>query len=377
LFANLDLVLLDGSDPLYEWVDEPGARSPGLIPFDRLPQLSRSDFVFNANDSHWLSNPAQPLEGFSPLHGFERTPRSPRTRMNAVTLMETGTGTASGEDGKFDFNELRVAALSNRGIVAELLRDQVYGRCQGVDTVAYDGASVDIRAACEVLATWDRRLDLDSRGALLWREFLGDFDGSSLLTSGRLFRFGFDPDDPIATPTDLARPPEDPAEPDRILEALAAAVVRLDKAGIPLDAPLGDFQYTKKALDREGAEYERIPIHGGGRNEGVTNLIVYSVLKTTLGDSMPRPEEINPATDLTSEGYVVNYGTSFILTMQFTDEGPEGSAFVTYGQSDDPLSPYHKDQTPLFSDKQWRPTLWTEEDIAADPNLEVEVVFGY
>jgi acyl-homoserine-lactone acylase len=214
-------------------------------------------------------------------------------------------------------------------------------------------------------------------GALVWREFLGTFDAASLEDAGGLFRGPFDPDNPVATPRDLIDPPTDPAQPDRIHQALGLAVLRLEQAGLSVDTPLGEAQFTKKAKDREGMDIERIPVHGGSGVEGITNIIVYSVLKTTVGDPMPRGEVINESTDLTTEGYVVNYGTSYIMAMEFTDDGPRASAFVTYGQSDDPLSPHHTDQTRLFSAKQWRPVLFTEDDIAADPNLRVEVVFGY
>ena len=38
LFENR-VALLDGSDPGDEWLDDPGARSPGLVPYDRLPAV--------------------------------------------------------------------------------------------------------------------------------------------------------------------------------------------------------------------------------------------------------------------------------------------------------------------------------------------------
>ena len=109
----------------------------------------------------------------------------------------------------------------------------------------------------------------------------------------------------------------------------------------------------------------------------MTNLIVYSQLKSTLEPDLPRGALLNPGTDLTDEGYVINYGTSFIMTTEFTDEGPEAFAFLTYGQSNDPQSENHADQTRLFSNEAWRQVRFTEEDIANDPGLEVEVVFGF
>src|SRR5690606_30158997 len=134
--------------------------------------------------------------------------------------------------------------------------------------------------------------------------------------------------------------------------------------------PLGQAQYAVRAG-------QRIPIHGGGRNEGVTNLMVYDVLKTTVGEVEPQGTLINPATGLSDRGYVVNYGSSFVMAMRFTDDAPEAYAFVTYGQSDDPRSRYHTDQTRSFSEKEWRRVLYTEDEIEQDPALEVEVLFGY
>ena len=66
------VVLLDGSDPQFEWVDEPGARDPGLVPFADMPQLERRDYVFNANDPYGVANAEEFITGVSPLHGARR-----------------------------------------------------------------------------------------------------------------------------------------------------------------------------------------------------------------------------------------------------------------------------------------------------------------
>lgn len=361
--ADNDVVLLDGANSLYEWVDDPDARDPGLIAFANVPQLERDDFVFNANDSHWLSNPASPLVGYSPLHGFEGTPRSPRTRMNMRTLTEIAAGGASGADGKFDLGELQAAALSNRGMIAELVRDAVVARCQGVDTVPYldpvsqETVHVALGPICAAIAGWDLRLDIDSPGAVAFCEFIGEYPYRELFDEGLMFAIPFDPADPLETPNTLATPAA--GEDDFALRALAGAATRLRAAGIAVDATLGDTQYTSKG-DR------RIPIHGGGRAEGTTNLIDYDILMTYLEEPMARGEVINEVTGLTTEGYVVNYGTSFIMTMQYTDDGPDATAFLTYSQSSDPTSPHYADQTARFSAKNWRPILWHDDDIRAD-----------
>ena len=356
------VVLLDGSTDSAAWVDEPTSRGPGLQPYEDQPKVDRSDFVCNANDSHWLTNPAAPLEGFSVLHGAERTPRSLRTRMNLVALTEASAG---GDDGKFSFEELKDAALSNRVLSAELLLDEVLATCQGVTMVAdEDGTMRDVGAACTVLSSWDRRVNVDSVGAVVWREFIGDFGGDDLIDRGPLFDLGFSADDPVARPSGLADQTS-----GRAMLALANALSRLDRANIAVDAALGDVQYTLKGD-------ERIPIHGANGREGVGNVVSYSGNNATLLPGIDRPPVINGATGLTEDGYVINFGTSFIMALGFEDDGPRAEAFLTYGQSSDPASPHFADQTRLFSDKAWRPILFKEADVLADPNLREYEVSG-
>lgn len=363
--ADQDIWLLEGNNSRDEWQDDPGARSPGLIAPANMPQLERSDFIFNSNDSYWLSNPLEPLTGYSPLHGFAETARTMRTRMNAKTLLEIAAGEGfAGADGKLDLDELTEAALANRGFSQELLRDELIGRCTGVGMWEVDGQMVDIAEACDVLAAWDGLLDLDSVGAIVWREWLGDYDPTLFKTDGALLAIPFAVDDPINTPAGLA--PGD-VDSDRSLDALARAIMRLDQAGLALDTPFGEAQFTRKGD-------AIIPIHGGISAEGVTNLIDYDQLRSDLEPPVPRAEVVWERTGLTTDGYQVNYGTSFIMCMQYTDDGPEARALLTYSQSAEPDSPWFSDQTERFSQKQWRPILWHEADIAADPNLmEYEV----
>ena len=359
------LVLLDGSSSVNEWIDAPGARSPGLVPFSKQPQQERDDFVFNANDSHWLSNPAAPLEDYSPLHGFERVPQSPRTRMNMRLLTEQGG--ASGVDDKFTIEELQTAIMGNRSFTAELLLDAVTQRCQGVKSVMVIDEVVDIEAGCELLTAWDGRFNPDSVGAIVWREFLGAYAFQSITDYGPLFAVAFDPDDPLETPNTLVDPPA--MGEDKVLVSLGRGVLALASAGVAIDSPLAAVQRAPR-----GGEQYGVP--GGQSRDGVANIVTYSVLKTTLEPSTPRGEVLSDATGLTKDGYVVNYGASFVMALEMGKDGPRGQAFLTYGESDDPTSPHFADQTALFASQQWRPIVFTEADIAADPALATLEVAG-
>src|SRR5918995_244880 len=124
--AENGAVLLDGSDPRFEWVEEDGARDPGLVPAADQPVVERDDYTFNANDSFWMPHATEMLEGdYSPLHGAQRTARSPRTRENAVVLGDTPTAGPAGDDGAFTLEELADAALQNRGYTSRVLLEAV------------------------------------------------------------------------------------------------------------------------------------------------------------------------------------------------------------------------------------------------------------
>ncbi|HYI60370.1 MAG TPA: penicillin acylase family protein [Acidimicrobiales bacterium] len=350
------VALLDGSDPGDDWVDEDGARSPGLVPHTRLPQVERRDVVVNANDSHWLTHPDELLEGYSPLHGFERTPRTLRTRQN----LKVATGLAA--SGDVTVEAVAEAVLANESLSAELLRDAVVARARAAGKVEAEGQVVDVAAAAEVLAGWDGRYDLASRGAALWREVVAGFAAGELLDAGPLFGEGWDPADPVATPRDLAPAPADGDDP--VVGAVARAVVALDRAGVALDAPLGDVQWAQRGE-------HRVPVHGGGEVEGVLNVLgPTGALSSSALEPGPPPLELQPGrterTGLTAGGYRCTYGTSFFMVVEMTDDGPRGQGLLAYGQSGDPGSPHHVDGTEAYAAKATRPLLFSDTDIEAD-----------
>jgi acyl-homoserine-lactone acylase len=325
------------------------------------------------------------LEGdYSPLHGAQRTARSPRTRENAVVLGDTSADGPSGEDG-FTLDELADAALQNHGYTSRALLDDVVARCRGVATVdvpalasEQDGVPglpaepVDITGACDVLARWDGVYDLDRAGPVVWREALGQFGFSDLTGDGPLWAEPFDPARPVDTPTGLAAPP--PGQPDPVLVNLARAVQILDLAGIPVDAPLGDVQFAR----RDG---ETIPIHGGDSTDGTTNIVGYNgsvpVLDPALveRDHEPVAPDSSLARDGGDTGYVVNNGTSFLLALELTEEGPRAKVFLTYGNTEDRGTDAYSEATERFSAKEWRDVAFADDDVEA-VTIDVKTVRG-
>ena len=341
------VALLDGSDPTFEWQDDPDARRPGVIAFQNLPQLQRDDYVFNANGPFSFVHAEARIKGvFSPLLGPQNRALSLRTRNNVLHLTNAAPYTVAGRDGKFSLAEVQAAVFANRSLTADLLVPELVGRCKANPRVAVDGVEVDLSKACLVLERWDRRFDLESRGAVLFREWHGHYDNG-----GRLFAVAFDPADPVGTPRGLA--------PGALaLENLAKTIRFLDNRRISLDAPLADLQYVPSKLPR------RIAIHGGTEPEAVLN-------QARPRDAGGPPVE--GSRRLTEAGYPVAAGSSFVMALEYTNDGPRAMAILAYSQSDNPDSQHFADQTELFSKKQWRPILFTEKAIAADTKRGYEV----
>jgi len=365
------IILLDGSNPDHAWVDDSDSRWPGIRPSRTAPQVERKDYVFNANSSHWLSNLAQPLEGFSLVYGPEQTIRSPRTRYNAELLDGSETTTVAGADGRFSRSELQHIALTeNGGLTANQLLAPLINRCSATSTVTLpDNSTQDITPACNALSGWDGKYNPDSRGAHLFREFLQSYSSSNHSALNRdLFAIAFDAANPISTPRGLAALPEGvPAEQDPILQALASAQQRLNTAGLSLTATLAEVQFTQ----RNG---EFISIVGGRNSEGLFNINelrlpnrTSSILESIdVGDALFEHILLRQLDDqgAAKNGYPINYGASFMFALEFTPAGPEAAALLTYSQSHNRNSEHYSDQMQQFSQQQWRPVFFTEEEVA-------------
>ena len=235
LFQNR-IALLDGSEPDDDWLDAEGARSPGLEPPERLPQVESRRVLVNANDSHWRPAADVELEGYPVLCGLERTPLSLRSRQNlrrAEALADRGDVTV---------DDLLAEVFANASLSAELLRDAVVERCRGVDVVQLDEGGeqvpVDVSRVVEVLTAWDGTVGLGATGAALWREIMSGFPDVEWREAGALFAHGFDVTDPIGTPHSLRPAPDE--GPDPVLVAVAHAVRVLDRAGVAGEGEVGD-----------------------------------------------------------------------------------------------------------------------------------------
>jgi acyl-homoserine-lactone acylase len=187
------------------------------------------------------------------------------------------------------------------------------------------------RRGCAVLAGWDREVDTDSVGAQLftefWRNIRSELSGSfsSVVESDEFWLVGFDPADPLNTPSGIDTTVA--GNQVLVIESLSDAVLALEAAGVPLDAPWSVTQfYPRNAVN--------VPIHGGDPNLGV-----YGAISVNLDPG----------------GYFdIRSGNSYIQAVTWDDSDcPIADAILVHSQSSDPDSDYFGDQTELYSNKEW------------------------
>ncbi|SFQ68501.1 penicillin acylase family protein [Amycolatopsis rubida] len=348
--------LLDGSDPGQDWLIEPGAAAPGLLPASRWPRLTRRDYVFNANNSPWIANPRQPIEGFPAQLGEERAALPARARFNAMLLADPGPHR------RFGLGDLVSAVLSNETLSSRLLLGPVRDLCREHAGSAGDGWR-DVVKACAVLDGWDGRFSVHSRGSVLWRETMAGVLAAypdALVAPGPLLSSAFDPRDPVHTP---GGPKPDP----KVLgQALDKARRTLEAAGFPLDVALGAVQHSEK----RGRDF---PVPGAPDTLGALDVAEYTAEPGTTTEPVVPP---GAGGGLTKAGYPVNTGTSMLLAVQFTGRGPVAKGLLTFSESSDPASPHFADQQALFARGAVRDCLFAEPAILADPNLRTAVVSG-
>ena len=324
LWRTQRLPVLDGSRAACEWESDPRAVTPGIFPPQSLPQLFRSDYTSNSNDSYWLTNPKAPLTGYPRILGDEATARSLRTRLGLKQIEDRVAGRDGLDGAKFDLASVEGVLFADRNLGAEMTRDPLVGLCRK----AAAGPHPDLADACRALEAWDLRVNLDSRGAHIFRLFAEK--------GGLVFKVPFDPADPVNTPHTLD------VDNPRVLAALVDAVKQLRALGIPMDAALGQVQTEPRAGG------ERIPIHGGPGPEGVFNVITPVDLKPGLGWTK------------------IRHGSSWIMAVEFTDKGPISQGVLSYSQSTNPDSPHAADQTRLYSQKGWDDLRFSEAAVRRD-----------
>ncbi|MBQ4839281.1 penicillin acylase family protein [Pseudoalteromonas luteoviolacea] len=303
------------------------------VPYERAPKLRRNDYVLNANNSYWLTNLKEKLRGYSPLYGHVDYKQTRRTRYN-LNLMRF----ARGADGKFDRHELE-SIVTGTSASFELYKPTVMATCAlyaGQTIAVTETLSMPVDPTCKAFAKWDGKFNADSVSAPLAKEFFSLLEDEDLLIQ---FNSAF----PAVTPSIVK------AEKSTLVKLLAASK-QLENAGFAIDAPLGELQYLQKGE-------RRIPWPGAEHNSGGFN--IYSTTNAMDLTSFapqyaaPMKEVLNEnwtiSTGLSTDGYPINYGSSWMMVVGFDEHGPQARGLLTYSQSNNPNSPHFTDASDHYA----------------------------
>lgn len=341
VLALVNLPILDAARSACDWALDAAAARPGLMPTARLPAVTRNDYVANSNQSAWFVHPQSRIEDLEPILGAALAPLSLRQRL-AFTQIDERLAASDGLSAQAGFhnldlmrrvlygNRLMAAELSIAGKAAAPLGTDLLATCRpeagGSQTLVVapkTGAVVDIAPACALLQTWDGRANLDSRGAVLFREF---WRRLRMPAGTPLWLTPFNPADPVHTPRELNTSPG-PAR-DTLRATMADTVAELTAKGLDFSRPLGELQ----GVTRAG---QRIALHGGDEFEGIFN-------KLTM-------RENNSSVPLTSAGYTeVFAGSSYIQAVTWVDGVVSAQGVLAYSQATEAASPHFSDQTRLL-----------------------------
>ncbi|MEG4144522.1 acylase [Microcoleus sp. Pol12B5] len=278
-------------------------------PYADLPRVvdPPSGWLQNTNDPPWTTTfPSAIAPNNYPAYMAPRGPMDLRSQRSAKMLLE---------DEKISFDELMQYKHSTHVELADRLLDDLI-------PVARQG-SAQARRAAEVLATWDRKVDAGSRGAVLfafWKKAMDD---------DKLFAKPWSEDAPLTTPDGLANP----AEAVRVLEATA---VKVEVTYGTLDVAWGEvFRLPGEA---------NLPANGGDGDLGVFRSVWFAPGKDNRFQAVA--------------------GDSFVAAIEFSNP-VKAMALNSYGNASQPGSPHAGDQSQLFARKELRPVWRSRSEIEA------------
>ncbi|MEE8349571.1 MAG: acylase [Acidobacteriota bacterium] len=304
----------------------PGDRSSTLWTkthtYDELPKVidPPSGWLQNANDPPWTTTFPVVLdpENFPSYMAPQRMRL--RAQHSALMLMS---------DDSIDFEEMVEYKHSTHVELADRILDDLL-------SVAETSTHNRVQEAAQILASWDRRTDADSQGAILFEAF-----SRELLLSGSdqdIYLHHWDPESPLETPHGLA-------DKARALEALLLAANKVIEAYGSLDVEWGKIHRLR------GPDVD-IAANGGPGALGVFRAVGFRQMPSGQREAVT--------------------GDSFVMAVEFSNP-VRAQVLLSYGNSSQPDSTYRGNQLIHFAQKKLRPVWRSREEVEA--NLESREVF--
>ena len=277
--------------------------------YEDLPKVvdPPSGYVQNTNDPPWVATYPQVI--------FPRDYPAYVARPGPMSLRAQQSSHLMADPAKISFDDFMARKVTTHVLMTDRVLDELLA-------AAAQSTDPDVTEAAAVLKTWDRTVNADARGALLFETWARKFAGPTYISDAN-YRVRWDAAKPIDTPQGL----KDPVQAVTMLKA-AAAEARASYGA--LDRPFGEV--SRFALGKVD-----LPGLGGFGNTGVFHVITWSPLK----DGKRTPV----------------HGETWVSMVEFSIP-IKAKGLMSYGNSTQPGSPHRSDQLEQLSKKTYR-TLWT------------------
>lgn len=289
-----------------------------IHPYRDLPRITdpQSGWLQNANDPPWTTTfplaikPDDYPSYMSPRYMDFRAQRS--VRMLA-------------EDNKISFDEMIAYKHSTRMELADRILDDLMKATQKYGNEL-------AKQAAQVLKTWDRQTNADSRGAILFAAWVEEVD------LDQVFSKPWNENSPRTTPNGLANP-------QNAVIALQSAAAKVNKTYGALDIAWGEiYRLNYGNVD--------LPANGGSGDLGIFRALYFAPGKKSHFQAVA--------------------GDSYVAAIEFS-QPVKAMALISYGNATQPGSPHVGDQLEMFTRKQLRSVWRQRSDILA--HLEERKVF--
>jgi len=290
--------------------DDSGKLWTDVHPYQDLPRILNPDtgWLQNANDAPWTST--LPMQLDADEYPSYMAPRLMYFRAQHAASMML-------EDDSISFEELIEYKHDTRMEMAERILDDLLA--------ALDQHGTGIaREAKAVLEQWDRKADIDSRGAALfynWAMKMNPYKQEN-------YAVPWDEEAPVSTPDGLA----DPAAMARLLESVAT---EMQEQYGRLDVPWGEVN----RIEYNGHSW---PANGANGAVGVFRVAAAGVAVDGV--------------------QTIRHGDSWVAVIEFA-ETTRARVLLSYGNSTQEGSPHFGDQLALFSQKKLREAWRTEQQL--------------
>ncbi|WP_332773862.1 penicillin acylase family protein [Phenylobacterium sp.] len=292
--------------------------------YEDLPKVidPPSGYVQNTNDPPWVSTWPQAIQAKDyPAYMANKGPMSLRAQQSSHLMADPA---------KITFDDFVVRKLTNHVLMTDRVLDELLA-------AAAQSADPEILEAAAVLKAWDRTVDADAKGALLFEAWARKFAGPTYNNDAN-YRVRWDPAKPIDTPVGLK-------DPTQAVAMLKAAAQEAKASYGSIDRPFGEV--SRFALGKVD-----LPGNGGFGNTGVFHVMTWSPLK----DGKRTPV----------------HGETWVSMVEFSTP-IKALGLMSYGNSTQPGSLHRSDQLEHLSKKTYR-TLWTTR-AEVEKHLESKVPF--